>query len=120
MKNLRDVGVPTYKDVRMVGVQKSLSPQIVHRPVRIKGPIAALTKAYVCHDYPHPLTIKVLERRIFLSNVKSIAVAVHSDKGFEGSDALGAFKSAEVTGVPDLVNRFQELPHIVGEDTMGV
>ena len=60
------------------------------------------------HQDSQAFTLKSLIARIYLSHVEAVTVAVNPDKRFESLHHRGASQSAEISGMPNLVNWFQE------------
>ena len=112
--------MPANEYVRVIRVNQSLGAKIIHRLVRIVGPIAAPAKSDVRHQDSKSLTFKVLKRGILLPYIQAIAVAINPDKRFERGDILSALKRAEISRMPDLVHRREKVPYIIGEHAVRV
>lgn len=119
-EHLRNVSVAADEYVRMPSVQKSLGLSIIKGTSGGICPVASPSESYMRHQNPETVADEKLKGWVFLPYILSIAVAVHSDKRPESGNLPGALERAEITRVPDLVNGFQEILHVIGEDTVRV
>ena len=77
--------------------------------------------ADVHHQYGHPTALKELMVRIFHPDILPVAVAVYTDQRLEGRYLLCSLQSpSEIPGMPYLVDRLEELPERVAEDSVRI
>ena len=119
-EHLRDMGMSANEYVRVEQIDKFLGKLVVQRPLGVVSPVTAAAETYVGHQNPKPLALESLVPGIYLPDVQAVAVAVDSDQGLECLDLRGTRQSPEITGMPDLVHRFEELFHIRGKGAVGI
>ncbi len=109
--NLEDVGVAADKDVGTIVMDEFPGPDI----------IAAGIAADMGQKYGEPLPLEIAVHRMGIAQVIVVAVARHSHQGFEFFYFPGKVEaSAEVSCVPDFIDRLKEVPELGVEGAVGV
>ena len=100
-----------HEDVRPVFVYQRFGTDVI--PSRISP--------HMGHQDLHALAFEEAVERVFETQVMVIAVACDSHKRFEPRDLGGHFHAAaEVSGMPDLVDRFEKFLYAGIENAVGV
>ena len=105
-----DVGMPAHEDVWMKFVYKSPCPRVI--PARIASDMN--------HQHFHAAAVKKPVVRIVKPDILAVAVAVHTFQRLEGRNLLRSLQSAEVSGMPYLIHRLQEILQRGIKQTMGI
>ena len=106
---LEYMGVPAYEYVRMITVYQLARPDIVSSRI----------SAHMGHEDLHALALEEAVEGIFEAKGVVVTVARHSDQRLELRDFYSRFHAAaEITGMPDLVDRFKEGLDAIVEYTM--
>ena len=109
--DLQDMRMTAHKDVRPVFVYQRFGTGVIPPGV----------PADMGHQDLHALAFEEAVERVFETQVMVVAVARDSHKRFEPCDLGGHFHAAaEVSGMPDLVDRFEKFPYAGIKDAMGV
>ena len=107
--DLEDVGMAAYEDVRTIRFDEPVCLEV----------ISAGISADVGHEYLHAFALPTLVERMVEAERMVVAVSCHSDQRLERGYLLGkVHASAEITGVPDLVDRRKELLDALVEYSM--
>ena len=94
-----DVGMPAYEDVRMVPVYESPCPRV----------ITARIATDMNHQHFHTAAVKKQMVRIVETDILAVAVAINAFQRLEGRNLLRSLQPAEVSGMPYLIHRLQEI-----------
>lgn len=99
------------KEVRTVSVHKFTRTWIIFSGI----------SAYMGHQHLHALAFEKAVQRMNIAQFMVITVAGHADKGLELRQLSGQFHAAaEISGMPYLVNRLEELPELRVKDSMRI
>ena len=111
-RDLKDMAVTAHKEVRLAGPQELGGP----------GIIVAGTAADVSHQHAHSFLAEHLILREFLTDVEAVAIAVDAQHRLaEVADLLHEAKAAApVPGVPDDIDRGQEIGKLLGENAVRI
>ena len=104
----------------MVHVDDVFSVLVVNRPLGVICPITSPLQTNMCHQHPQSFALKMGAPGIQLPDIHPVAVAVNPNKRFESLQYRGASQSAEISGMPYLVNWFQEGSDIRRENPVSV
>ena len=118
--HLRDMGMAAYEYIWMVHADEFLRKQVVQRPLRVISPVATRPEADVGHQHSQPLAFEMGVSRIYLPDIKPVAVAIYSHQGLESLYRGSTCQGSEVPRMPDLVHWLEELPDIRGKSPVRV
>ena len=82
--------------------------------------ISARIASNMHHKNLHTLYLKPLYGRLAQPYLLVITIAVHSGKWFEIGYSINCCDIAEITGMPNLVNRFKKFFEAIIKDAMGI
>ena len=97
--HLQDMGVPADKQVRPVLVYQGSGP----------GVISPGIPPDMDHQDLHPATAEQLVHGIVHTDVIAVYIAVDTPQRLECGDCLRGLQRAEIPGMPDFVDRLQEV-----------
>ena len=101
----------TYENVRPIAVDKLFCTMIIPPGIA----------SYMGHQHFETFTFEESVKGMVIAERLVVAVAGYADKRLEGGHAgRQIHASAEVSGVPDLVNRPEELLELRVEDSMRI
>ena len=99
------MGVAADEDLRAVGFDQAQCAVVV----------AAGVTADVGHQDAHSVLLEKVHHRVVVPYVVAVAVAIDADERLEGGNLLRHRPGAEVAGVPDDIDRFEELAQFLVE-----
>lgn len=97
-----------------------LRPEAVDKGSGAEVVMTGIT-AYMGHEDRHPSALEELMMGVLETDVLSVTVAMDTDKRLEGCYLIGRSESAsEVSGMPYLVHRLEELLELWAEYSVSV
>ena len=109
--NLQNVRMAADENIRLVAVN-----QLKRIPVVFPG-----IAADVCHKDLHPLALEKTVDGMFVAEVEIVAISRHTHQRLElGNDRSKGEPSSEITGVPYLVDRFEEVAKWSIKNSVGI
>ena len=84
------------------------------------GIVAAGVAADMGHQHPHAFALEREEGRVNPPGHAAVDIPAYGAQGFEGGDAVGQFERADVSGVPDFVDLFEEFAEPLVEASVRV
>lgn len=109
--DLKYVRMTTYENIRAIFIDQFPGFRI----------ITSRIAADMCHEYLHALTLEESVERMDKTQFMIVTIARHSKQRFECSDLFSQLhSSAEISGMPDLVDRGKKLLETGVKDAMGI